>query len=169
MKQQHEYPALKLAGKHINSDFKLIKTPADGKMNLRQVKNDVIFTVRFDVHQFAGIIRNVIRNYFFEDFKLVVNDKENHLNSISPDSEEKLPILMLNNYRPLTSREIEIMDLLLLGYIRKQIATKLNMNFNTLKNQFKRIYFKLGVRSKEDADTVYRKLYNKPKELSSRK
>lgn len=136
-------------------------------MNFRQVNDDVILTVRFDVHKFADVIRNVIRNYFLEDFKLVVNDKGNQFNSISPDLEEKFPVLMLNNYRPLTIREIEIMDLLLLGYVRKQIAAKLNMKFNTLKNQFKRIYFKLGARDKTEAEIVYRKLYNKPKELYS--
>lgn len=168
MKTEYKYPPLKVSHKTGKNQLKLLKSPADGTVNLRQAKDDIILTVRFDVHQFAGVIKNVIRNYIIEDFKLVVNNRENHFDKITPSPEEKLPFLLLNNYRPLTDREVEIMELLLLGYSRKEIAVKLNMKFNTLKNQFKRIYFKLGgARDKSEAEMVYRKLYNKPKELSS--
>jgi DNA-binding NarL/FixJ family response regulator len=81
-----------------------------------------------------------------------------------PSSEsEEFPVLMLNNYRQLTPKEIEVMDFVLLDFTNRKIGARLNMKLSTVKNHIKSINTKLGATERKAACSVYRKLYNKPK------
>jgi DNA-binding NarL/FixJ family response regulator len=51
----------------------------------------------------------------------------------------------------LTSREIEILRLMSLGYLNKQIATSFNTSEQTVKNYISRIFIKLGAANRVEA------------------
>lgn len=75
---------------------------------------------------------------------------------------ENSPVINLNNYRALTAKEIEVMDLVLLNLSNRKIAFRLKMKFNTVKTHMKNILSKLVVSDRKEACSVYRRLYNKP-------
>jgi DNA-binding NarL/FixJ family response regulator len=53
----------------------------------------------------------------------------------------------------LTSRELEVLALVVRGLVNKQIAGELNMSDNTVKNHVKTILFKLGAQDRTQAAT----------------
>lgn len=55
----------------------------------------------------------------------------------------------------LSMRETEILDLLAKGYLYKEIATLLNLQFDTVHSHVRNIYNKLHVRSRTEAVTKY--------------
>ena len=58
---------------------------------------------------------------------------------------------------PLTSREVEILDLLAQGYVSKEIASQLSISGETVKSHLKHIYDKLHVRTRTEAVIKYLK------------
>ena len=166
MKSQQEYPAINLSGVPEKTKMRIIKSPVYGKKNSRRINNDSLFTLLLNGRKFEDLLRNSIRNIIIEEFKLVVNESENQVNEFSLNAKENLPVVMLNNYRPLTAKEIEVMDLLLLSFTNRKIGARLKMRLNTVKNHMKNIISKLGVSDRKEACSVYRRLYNKPEILS---
>lgn len=55
---------------------------------------------------------------------------------------------------PLTSREIEILELAARGFSRREIGELLYLSFNTIKTHYRKIFRKLGVRSRDEAIQV---------------
>jgi DNA-binding NarL/FixJ family response regulator len=57
----------------------------------------------------------------------------------------------------LTRREVEIMELILLGNSNKLIAAQLNISESTVKNHITHTYVKLEVRNRAQAAVCYQK------------
>ena len=57
----------------------------------------------------------------------------------------------------LTNREVEIMNLISNGYMYKEIATKLGISIQTVKNHIKKIYSKLHVTNRSQAILKFNK------------
>lgn len=166
MKSQQKYPAINLSRVPEKTKMRTIKPLVYGKKNSRHINNDSLFTLRFNSRKLEDLIRNSIRNIIIEEFSFGLNADEKQLNRSTLIENEGFPVLMLNNYRPLTAREIEVMDLLLLSFTNRKIGTRLKMRLNTVKNHMKNIISKLGVSDRKEACSVYRRLYNKPEILS---
>jgi len=166
MKSQQNYPAINLSGVPEKTNMRIIKSPVYGKKNSRRINNDSLFTFRINYRKLEDLLRNSIRNIIIEEFCFGVNEDEKQVNGPTLITNKGFPVLMLNNYRPLTAREIEVMDLLLLSFTNRKIGVRLKMRLNTVKNHMKNIISKLGVSDRKEACSVYRRLYNKPEMLS---
>jgi len=162
MKPQKAYPAIDRSADRGKTNMRLINTQVIRKKSSRRINNDALFTLRVNDRKLEELIRNSIRNIIIEEFSYGANENNKHPNEFSLNAKESLPVLMLNNYRKLTAREIEVMDLVLLDFINRKIAARLNMKLSTVKNHIKSINNKLGVKDRKTACIVYRKLYNKP-------
>ena len=166
MKSQKAYPAIDRSGDRGKTNLRLINSQVDRKKNLRGINNDSLFTFRVNDRKLEELIRNSIRNIIIEEFCFGVNEDEKQVNGSTLIANENFPVLMLNNYRPLTAKEIEVMDLLLLSFTNRKIGARLKIRLNTVKNHMKNIISKLGVSDRKEACSVYRRLYNKPEMLS---
>jgi DNA-binding CsgD family transcriptional regulator len=152
-----QYPAIDISGGGERTKRKVIKPPANGKKNSKRAANDFLISFQVKGNKFEDILRESIRRIITEELCLFVNQNYQQ-NFEDPSSvSEDFPVLMLNNYRPLTPKEIEVMDLVLLDFTNRK------MKLNTVKNHIKSINTKLGVTDRKAACNVYRKLYNKPK------
>lgn len=166
MKSHQNYPAINLSGVPEKTKMRIIKPLVYGKKNSRRINNDSLFTFRVNYRKLEDMIRSTIRNIIIEEFCFGVNEDEKKVKESTLITNKDFPVLMLNNYRPLTAREIEVMDLLLLSFTNRKIGTRLKMRLNTVKNHMKNIISKLGVSDRKEACSVYRRLYNKPEILS---
>jgi ATP/maltotriose-dependent transcriptional regulator MalT len=165
MKPQKAYPIIDFSDEPGKTNIRLIDSPVNRKKNSKRMKNDSLFTFRVNDRKFENLLRNSIRNIIIEEFRLVMNEDKKQVNECYLFAKEDFPILMLNNFRPLTAKETEVMDLVLLCFTNRKIGARLNMTLNTVKNHMKNILSKLGVKDRIAACTVYRKLYNKPEML----
>jgi DNA-binding NarL/FixJ family response regulator len=161
MKPQ-QYPAIDISGGGGRTKMRVIKSPVNRKRNSKSAGNDFQITFQVKGNKLEDILRKSIRSIIIEELSFFVDNNYQQRNECLPSVEEDLPVLMLNNYRKLTPKEIEVMDLVLLGFINRKIATRLNMKLSTVKNHIKSINTKLGVTDRKAACIVYRKLYNKP-------
>ncbi|MBI1832071.1 MAG: FHA domain-containing protein [Planctomycetes bacterium] len=60
------------------------------------------------------------------------------------------PSLRPDGYEELSDAQCRVLDLLLIGFSEKQVATKLAISINTVHNQVKRIYRRFGVASRAE-------------------
>jgi ATP/maltotriose-dependent transcriptional regulator MalT len=124
------------------------------------MKNDVSFNFRFDGKKFENLIRDAIKETVIDEVQLILNNGEDNEN-LDNQKKENAPVLMLNNWKPLTAKEIEVMDLVLLGLSNRKISTRLSISMNTVKSHLRNISSKLGVSGRDEASNAYRKLFGK--------
>jgi ATP/maltotriose-dependent transcriptional regulator MalT len=108
------------------------------------------------------ILRRSIRKIIQEELAFFIEQYNHQESELSSGFSEKLPVMILNNYRKLTAKETEVMDLILLDFTNRKIAARLKMELSTVRNHIKSINNKFGVNDRKSACSVYRKLYNKP-------
>jgi DNA-binding CsgD family transcriptional regulator len=76
----------------------------------------------------------------------IVNEKLATENTILPiESPEDLPV---DVHAILTNRELQIVQLICMGYLTKQVADRLKLSQFTVRSYLKTVYCKLGVRSR---------------------
>ncbi len=78
-----------------------------------------------------------------------LNLMSNYINSLPSTDSDKHKCLNL------TSREIDIMELLCQGLLDKEIADRLCISINTVKNHIKNIYAKLRVKNRIEALRIF--------------
>ena len=161
MKPQ-QYPAIDISDGGGRTKMRVIKSLVNQKRNSKRAGNDFLITFQVKGNKFEDILRESIRSIIIEELSFFVDKNYQQQSEYPSLIAEDLPVLILNNYRQLTPKEIEVMDLVLLGFINRKIATRLNMKISTVKNHIKSINNKLGVKDRKTACIVYRKLYNKP-------
>lgn len=88
--------------------------------------------------------------------KKIKMSKEKDKYSLSESFRGRVP-----GFMDLTPREQEITDLLLEGYLNREIAAKLNITDNTVKAHLRHIYFKIGVANKGELLSLVLNAYNK--------
>jgi DNA-binding CsgD family transcriptional regulator len=108
------------------------------------------------------ILRRSIRKIIQEELAFFIEQYNHQGSELSSGFSEKLPVMILNNYRKLTAKETEVMDLILLDFTNRKIAARLKMKLSTVRNHIKSINNKFGINDRKSACSVYRKLYNKP-------
>ena len=162
MKSQRKNPITNLPGSGGKTNMRILKPPANDRKKTRPACNDVQFTFSFNGRKFEQILKKTIRNTIIEELNIVINQNAIQGNQLTLNALENQPVLMLNNYRALTDKEIEVMDLVLLELSNRTIAFRLKMKINTVKNHMKSILSKLGVSDRKEACSAYLRLYNKP-------
>lgn len=161
MKPQ-QYPLLDILGGGSRAKMKLVKSPGVRKSPSKRSINDLLTGLMVKGNKAEDILRRTIRQIIMEELNFFIDQNNKQESDISSGFSEKLPVIILNNYRKLTAKETEVMDLILLGFSNRKIAARLIMQISTVKNHIKSINNKFGVNNRESACNVYRKLYNKP-------
>lgn len=160
------YPASEHSAENDKSSLRLVDAQANRKRNSKRISNDTLFTLRINEHKLKDLVRDSVRSILIEEFGVIPYNENNQGKSQSSVVNVGSPVLMLNNYRSLTAKEIEVMDLVLLDFTNRKIGVRLKLRLNTVKNHMKNIISKLGVHDRREASNVYRKLYHKPEMLS---
>lgn len=161
MKPQ-QYPLIDILGGGSRAKMKLVKSPGVRKSPSKRSINDLLTGLMVKGNKAEDILRRTIRQIIIEELNFFIDQNNQQESDISSGFSEKLPVMILNNYRKLTAKETEVMDLILLGFTNRKIAARLIMKLSTVKNHIKSINNKFGVNDRESACSVYRKLYNKP-------
>ena len=161
MKPQ-QYPLLDILGGGSRAKMKLVKSPGVRNSNSKRSINDLLTSLMVKGNKAEDILRRTIRKIIMEELNFFIDQNKQQESELSSGFSEKLPVMILNNYRKLTAKETEVMDLILLGFTNRKIAARLIMKLSTVKNHIKSINNKFGVNDRESACSVYRKLYNKP-------
>lgn len=89
--------------------------------------------VQVDMHVTAGI-----SEFFFEP---AIEQSDMDISDYE-DNDTKLPFM------PLTERELEVVKLIMQGYLTKQVAAALHIAIGTVRNHVKSIYQKLDAHSR---------------------
>jgi DNA-binding NarL/FixJ family response regulator len=160
------YPASEPSAIKDKPNLRLVNAQVNRKRNSKRISNDSLFSLRINEHKLKDLVRNSVRSILIEEFGVIPYNENNQDKNQSSVVNEGSPILMLNNYRPLTAKENEVMDLVLLSFTNRKIGVRLKLRLNTVKNHMKNIISKLGVHDRIEASNVYRKLYHKPEMLS---
>ena len=162
MKPQRKNPAINLPESNGKTNMRIIKSSENKKKNPRPTHNDVQFNFWFNGRRFETLLKKTIRSTIIEELNIVMNQNAIQGKQLTLNATDNPPVLNLNNYRALTAKEIEVMDLVLLKLSNRKIAFRLKMKFNTAKTHMKNIISKLGVSDRKEACVAYRRLYNKP-------
>ena len=97
------------------------------------------------------------KNKFFSFTQYLLSlDKKRSQNEDLHPAEAQFSSQRLTTLKTLSEKEIEIVNLLLSGSTISQSAIKLKISFHTVNNYVKRIYKKLGVRSRSE---LFSKIY----------
>jgi DNA-binding CsgD family transcriptional regulator len=161
MKPQHN-PSIGIVGGGSTANMRVLKSPRVRKSSSRAMANDLLTGLLVKGNKAEDILRRFIRKIILEELNFLIDLSNQKQNEFSFGYSEKLPVVLLNNYRKLTGKEIEVMDLILLGFSNRKIAARLKMKYSTVRNHVKSINNKFGVNEREASCSVYRKLYNKP-------
>ena len=161
MKSQHNPISDILVG-GSSAKMRVLKSPGVRKCNSKRAVNDLLTSLMVKGNKAEDVLRRTIRKIIMEELNYFIDQNNQQESEFSSGFSEKLPVIILNNYRKLTAKQTEVMDLILLGFTNRKIATRLNMKLSTVKNHIKSINNKFGVNDRESACSVYRKLYNKP-------
>jgi DNA-binding NarL/FixJ family response regulator len=70
---------------------------------------------------------------------------------------------MQKTKKPLTAREVEVLEVLAKGHLYKEISTRLSISLDTVKKHCKNIYQKLKVRNRTEAVNVFNTRYPQKK------
>ena len=146
---------IKLTGKPAQERLKNIKSLLDVKMNVKEINNDIVLNIRFNGLQFLEIFKYLLKKYYIDNFDFTSKGNTDRIKSLSSEIEGKFPAFQINSNRPLTCREIEIMEKLSQGLLLKEIASELGLCTNTVKNHLKNIYPKLGAKNRSEAIIVF--------------
>ena len=131
-------------------------------MGLKQILQNVMPIMTVDTYgSFLELLSNQPDDYFhyFVSINIVLENKAFFLErrrktivlTLSLDTMSQLSILQ---QKILTDREIEVMALIVQGYINKEIAERLNISMATVITHRKNIMDKLGIKS-VSALTIY--------------
>lgn len=157
---------IKLTGKPAPERLKNIKSLLDVKMNVKEINNDIVLNIRFNGLQFLEIFKYLLKKYYIGNFDFTSKGNTDRIKFLSSEIEGKFPAFQINSNRPLTCREIEIMEKLSQGLLLKEIASELGLCTNTVKNHLKNIYPKLGAKNRSEAIIVFLNFQDKIKNIS---
>jgi DNA-binding NarL/FixJ family response regulator len=161
MKPQ-QYPLTDILDGGSRAKMKLVKSPGVRKSTSKRSINNLLTGLLVKGNKAEDILRRTIRQIIMEELNFFIDQNNQQGSELSSGISEKPPVIFINNYRKLTAKETEVMDLILLKFTNRKIAARLNMKLSTVKNHIKSINNKFGVNDRESACSVYRKLYKKP-------
>jgi DNA-binding NarL/FixJ family response regulator len=115
--------------------FKALEAGASGYLLKRSTPDEIVEAI-CDIHKGGAPMSSEIARKVVQSFR-------------------KTPSLKPEHTEQLTPREEEILGLLAQGYVTKEIADKLSINYDTVRTHLKHIYEKLHVRSRTEAVIKY--------------
>lgn len=89
------------------------------------------------------------------------------IEEISVNGKDNNPYLHSYKYKSLTAREVEIMNILILGKLNKEIADALNLSIDTVRAHLRHIFPKLNTENRAEAIVEYLKITGKIKSTFS--
>lgn len=108
----------------------------------------IVMVIGESSQQFSGVLKlNICQSE-----KGIVSDiiKLQHHGHADQPHKPRVEVPHINDFKCLSSRETEVLILLVKGYINKEIAEKLNISLSTVVSHRKNIMEKLGARSLSD-------------------
>jgi DNA-binding NarL/FixJ family response regulator len=167
MKPQYNSPGIKFPTIPHCTPFKNITSLFDVNMNVRELKDGIVLNIKIDANQLTDLFRSIADKSFTEDSDLAVQNNERPVNELTGNEKDSTSELCITDEYHLTSREVEIMEILSKGLNYKEIADELGIKFSTVNNHLQHIYRKLGVSNRSEASIEYLKSRDKHKKLSS--
>jgi DNA-binding NarL/FixJ family response regulator len=128
-----------------DSLFLSLTAGADGYLLKRVVSSRLLEALRDIVAGGAPISPQIARRMVEYFHKLAPSTVPNSLQNVAPDSV----------VAELTAREREVLELLAAGATPKEVAAKLNISWQTVRNHIRFIYEKLHVHTRTDAVLKY--------------
>jgi DNA-binding NarL/FixJ family response regulator len=135
--------------------------------NFSEAKHDITMNIRLDGNHLADFFRYLADKSYSEEFRLTDKENENAVIHLTGSEKDLRHGLWVDERTYLTCREVEIMELLSLGWLIKEIAVDLGLSDNTIRNHLQNIYHKLGVGNRSEAIRVYQQCLDKNKNMST--
>ena len=167
MKPQYNSPEIKFPTIPHCTPFKNITSLFDVNVNVKDLNHGIVLNLRFDANQLTDLFRSIAEKSFSEDSNLAVQNNESPVKGITVNEKDSTSELCITDEYHLTSREVEIMEILSKGLNYKEIADELGIKFSTVNNHLQHIYRKLGVSNRSEASIEYLKSRDKHTKLSS--
>jgi DNA-binding NarL/FixJ family response regulator len=167
MKLHHNIPGIKIPLKPPKTTTNKISTILDPDMNLREAKHDIILNISLDGNELADFFSYLAEKSLSEESSQTIKVNENAVKQLPGDEAGLKHRLWVDEKTYLTCREVEIMELLLKGWLIKEIAVDLTLSDNTIRNHLQNIYHKLGIGNRSEAIIVYQKCLDKNKNMST--
>lgn len=105
-----------------------------------------------EADKLISIIRDVVEGYYFAyNLRLLKEERDAWLEQKIEDSTGPYTIDAEGHYIPLSPREMEILEFVTHGLINKEIASKLGISQQTVKNHMTSILKKLNVKDRTQA------------------
>jgi DNA-binding NarL/FixJ family response regulator len=167
MKPQSNSPVMQFPVIPRCTPFKNFTSLFDVNMNVKELKDGIVLNIKIDANQLTDLFRSISDKSFTEDSNLAVQSNERPVNELTGNEKDSTSELCITDEYHLTSREVEIMEILSKGLNYKEIADELGIKFSTVNNHLQHIYRKLGVSNRSEASIEYLKSRDKHKKLSS--
>lgn len=141
---------------------KNVLLPQNINMSITDLNHDVLLSIRIKRNQLPHVVKSLTKLTAYSNVnKTEQAELQETGNEFQIPHKDACPIIWINEKLYLTAREIKVMDRLVLGRENKEIATDLNLQESTVKNNLQRIFRKFGVNNRTEASNEYQKCKNR--------
>ena len=135
--------------------------------NVAELKNGIVLNLHFDGVQIVDLLKYLRENSLTEHIRSIDPEIQNSDKELTFIGKEMAPGIWIDDLTYLTWREFEIMERLSKGWLNKEIADDLGLEYNTVRNNLQRIYPKFKVGNRSEAILHYLKIRDKLKVIST--
>lgn len=135
--------------------------------NVAELKNGIVLNLHFDGIQIVDLLKYLRENSLSEQIRSIDPAIKNSDKELTFIGKEMAPGIWIDDVTYLTWREFEIMERLSKGWLNKEIADDLGLEYNTVRNNLQRIYPKFKVGNRSEAILHYLKIRDKLKVIST--
>ena len=166
METSNIIPDLKFPVKLPNRRTRSLTSLHKVKKNVAELKHGIVLNLHFEGIQIVDLLKYLRVNSLTEHIRTidpVIENSTDALNVVKVES----TVIWIDDVTYLTWREFEIMERLSKGWLNKEIADDLGLEYNTVRNNLQRIYPKFKVGNRSEAILHYLKIRDKLKIIST--
>jgi DNA-binding NarL/FixJ family response regulator len=166
METSNIIPDIKFPAKPLSRRTRSLASLHRAKKNVAELKHGIVLNLHFDGIQIVDLLKYLRANSLTEHIRTidpVIENATDALNVVEVES----TVIWIDDVTYLTWREFEIMERLSKGWLNKEIADDLGLEYNTVRNNLQRIYPKFKVGNRSEAILHYLKIRDKLKIIST--
>ena len=160
-------PGLKFPGKPPSRRTRSLTSLHRVNKNVAELKNGIVLNLHFDGIQIVDLLKYLRVNSLTEHIRSIAPVIENSTVALNVGEAGVSTVIWIDDETYLTWREFEIMERLSKGWLNKEIADDLGLEYNTVRNNLQRIYPKFKVGNRSEAILHYLKIRDKHKIIST--